>query len=41
LHNEVLHNLFSSSNVIRVIKDEKIEIAGHVPYMRVMKNTNF
>jgi hypothetical protein len=30
LHNEVLRNLNSSSNIIRVIKSKRLRWAGHV-----------
>jgi hypothetical protein len=30
LHNEELHNLYSSPNIIRMIKSGKIRCAGHV-----------
>jgi hypothetical protein len=30
LHNEDLHNLYSSSNVIRMIKSRRMRWAGHV-----------
>jgi hypothetical protein len=30
LHNEELHDLYSSSNIIRVIKSRKMRRAGHV-----------
>jgi hypothetical protein len=30
LHNEELHNLFSSLSIIRVIKSRRIRWAGHV-----------
>jgi hypothetical protein len=30
LHNEVLHILYSSSNIIRMIKSGKMRWAGHV-----------
>jgi hypothetical protein len=33
LHNEELHNLYCSSNVIRMIKSRKMRWAGHVPRM--------
>jgi hypothetical protein len=32
-HNEELHNLYSSSNIIRVIKSRRIGWAGHVARM--------
>jgi hypothetical protein len=33
LHNEELHNLYSSSNIIRMINSRKIRFAGHVARM--------
>jgi hypothetical protein len=30
LHNEELHNLYSSSNIIRMIKSRRMRWAGHV-----------
>jgi hypothetical protein len=30
LHNEKLHNLYSSSNIIRMIKSRRMRWAGHV-----------
>jgi hypothetical protein len=30
LHNEVLHNLYSSPNIIRMIKSRRMRWAGHV-----------
>jgi hypothetical protein len=29
LHNEKLHNLYSSANIIRMIKTRKVRWAGH------------
>jgi hypothetical protein len=37
LHNEVLHNLCSSPNVMRIIKKE-IKWMGHVACMEQMRN---
>jgi hypothetical protein len=34
LHNEGLHNLYSSPSIIRVIKSRRIRWAGHVARMR-------
>jgi hypothetical protein len=33
LHNEELHNLYSSPNIIRVIESRRIRWAGHVARM--------
>jgi hypothetical protein len=30
LHNEELHNLYSSPNIIRIIKSRRMRWAGHV-----------
>jgi hypothetical protein len=30
LHNEDLHNLYESSDIVRVIKSKRIRLAGHV-----------
>jgi hypothetical protein len=38
LHNEELHNLYASPNIIRVIKSRKIGWAGHVAHMGEMRN---
>jgi hypothetical protein len=34
LHNEELHNLYSSPNIIRMIKSRRMRWAGHVVHMR-------
>jgi hypothetical protein len=33
LHNEELHDLYSSSNIIRIIKSRNMRLAGHVARM--------
>jgi hypothetical protein len=33
LHNDELHSLYSSPNIVRVIKSRKMRWAGHVAYM--------
>jgi hypothetical protein len=33
LHNDELHNLYSSPNIVRVIKSRRIRWAGHVAHM--------
>jgi hypothetical protein len=39
LHNEELHNLYSSSpNTIRMIKSRRMRWSGHVARMRAMRN---
>jgi hypothetical protein len=38
LYNEELHSLYSSPNIITVIKSRKIRWAGHVVHMGEMRN---
>jgi hypothetical protein len=38
LHNEELHNLYSSSNITRIIKTKRIRWAGHVARMDGKRN---
>jgi hypothetical protein len=38
LHNEELHNLYSSPNIIRIIKSRRMRWAGHVARMGEKKN---
>jgi hypothetical protein len=38
LHNEELHNLYSSPSIIRIIKARRIRWAGHVARMRAKRN---
>jgi hypothetical protein len=38
LHNEELHNLYSSPNIIRMIKPRWMRWAGHVALMGAMRN---
>jgi hypothetical protein len=38
LHNEELHNLYSSQNTIRVIKSRRIGWVGHVACIREMSS---
>jgi hypothetical protein len=33
LHNDELHNLYTSPNIVRVIKSRKLRWAGHVAFM--------
>jgi hypothetical protein len=33
LHNEEIHNLYASPNIIRVIKSRRMRWAGHVAHM--------
>jgi hypothetical protein len=40
LHNEELHNLYASKNIIRVIKLRRVRWAGHVARMGKMSNTH-
>jgi hypothetical protein len=39
LHNEELHNLYSSPNVIRIIKSRRVRWAGHVTRTEEKRNT--
>jgi hypothetical protein len=39
LHNEELHNLYTSPNIIRVIKSRRVRWAGPVARMREMRNS--
>jgi hypothetical protein len=39
LHNEELHNLYSSPNIIRMIKSRRMRWAGHVARMGEKRNT--
>jgi hypothetical protein len=38
LHNEELHNLYSSPSIIRMIKSRMMRWAGHVARMRAKRN---
>jgi hypothetical protein len=38
LHNEELHNLYSSTNIIRMIKSRRMECAGHAARIGDKKN---
>jgi hypothetical protein len=38
LHNEELHDLYSSPSIIRIIKSRKVRWAGHVARMEEMRN---
>jgi hypothetical protein len=38
LHNEGLHNLYSSPNIVRVIKSRSMKWAGHVEHVGEKKN---
>jgi hypothetical protein len=40
LHNEELHNLYSSSSIIRIIKSRRMRWAGHVAWMGEKRNVN-
>jgi len=39
LHNEELHTLYSSRNVIRIVKSRRMKLAGHVERMGGMRST--
>jgi hypothetical protein len=38
LHNEELHNLYSSSNIIRMIKSRRIRWTGHIACIAERRN---
>jgi hypothetical protein len=38
LHNEELHNLYSSSSIVRMIKSRRMRWAGHVTRMGERRN---
>jgi hypothetical protein len=38
LHNDELHNLYSSPSIIRIIKSKRMKWAGHVARMRANRN---
>jgi hypothetical protein len=38
LHNDELHNLYSSPNIIRMIKSRRMRLAGHVARMGATRN---
>jgi hypothetical protein len=38
LHNEELHNLYTSPNIVRVIKSERMRWTGYVTRMEEMRN---
>jgi hypothetical protein len=40
LHNEELHNLYSSPNIIRMMKSMRMRWAGHVARMGETRNAN-
>jgi hypothetical protein len=40
LHNNKLHNLYSSPNIVRVIKSMRMRWVGHVAYMEEEKGVN-
>jgi hypothetical protein len=39
LHNEELHNLYSSPSIIRMIKSKRMRWTGHAAQMRAKRNT--
>jgi hypothetical protein len=39
LHNEDLHNLYSSPRIIRMIKSRRMRWAGHVTQLREKRNS--
>jgi hypothetical protein len=40
MHNEELHNLYASLNVIRVTRSRRMRLVGHVAPMREVRNAN-
>jgi hypothetical protein len=38
LHNEELHNVYSSPNIIRLLKSRRMRGAGHVTHMGEMRS---
>jgi hypothetical protein len=38
LHNEELHNLYSSPNIIRRIKSKRMRWAGHIAIIKQLRN---
>jgi hypothetical protein len=40
LHNEELHNLYSSPSIIRIIKSRRMRWAGHVARMGAKRNVD-
>jgi hypothetical protein len=38
LHNEELHNLYSSPSIIRIIKSRRMRWAGHAARMEAKRN---
>jgi hypothetical protein len=40
LHNEELHNLYASPNIIRVIKSRRMTLKGHVARIAEMRNAH-
>jgi hypothetical protein len=39
LHNEELHNLYSSPSIIRMMKSKRIKLTGHVARKGAKRNT--
>jgi hypothetical protein len=37
LHNEELHNLYSSANIIRMIKSRRLRLAGYIARMEAKR----
>jgi hypothetical protein len=40
LHNEELHNFYSSPSIIRMIKSRRMRCAGHIARMEERKNAD-
>jgi hypothetical protein len=41
LHNEELHNMYSSTSIIRIIKSQRMKWAGHVARMEEKRNAGW
>jgi len=41
MHNEELHNLYASLNIIRMIKSSRMRCVGHVAHMGEIPIKNF
>jgi hypothetical protein len=39
LHNEELHNLYASTNIVRIVKSRRMQGAEHVARIEEMRNT--
>jgi hypothetical protein len=41
LHNEELHNLYASPNIVKVIKSRRMRLAGYVTHIGEMRNAYY